>query len=492
MAVRVELEAARDLQVDEAPLAAGERRDWPLSERGRFELRDEHGAVGTLWVEPRSEDLRTLREQLEAARNVFVEVTGKLGLPSEPEEALRRFQQKAVERIEADAAVQKELAALRELLDVPKRRARGTKALEEAIERLRAEVDGLVDELGDRAASPDEEDEAVLQKAVRAARERLDAVEREHQALAAEARRREEERTAHGEQLEAARTALDEARIEVERLHGALQGLGDEEALRAALEAAVQDAEKRRERLRELEARFDELGGSHLREQQRRRQRDRERLKERLGERLRELAGLQATRRTTVGDGDVRRTLAERGADLLDAAREMRRATEETDALKLLLDRLRSQASAAVERLHEPVVELVAQVVPRVFGPDAILKVEQESSSQGRPRPVLLRDGQRIEHEQLSAGAQEQLALLLRVAAVRLWARSLGEDASVPLLLEDPLTETDAARFPELARFLVEAADDGVQVVLLTCHPEPYKAAAPRFVAGMRHLRAGR
>ncbi len=494
VAVRVELEAARDLQVDETPVAKGKRRDWLLSERGRIELRDEHGALATVWVEPRSADLRTLREQVEEARIAIARIAEKLGLPSAPEEALRRFQEKASERIEADAAVQREAAALRELLDVPKgrSRSRGVKAIEEALETLRAEVERLLAELGDQAAAPgDEQDEAALQKAVRDARERLDAVERQHQALVAEARRREDEWAAHGEQREAARAALDEARIEVERLRGALQGLGTEEALRAALEEAERDEAARRKHLGELQAQFDQLGGSRLREEQRRLQRERERLKERLGERLRELASLQATRSATVGEGDVRRTLAERGADLLDAAREMRRAVEETEALKLLLERLRRQASEAVERLHEPVLELVAQAVPRVFGPGASLKVQQESAADARPQPFLLRDGRRIEHEQLSAGAQEQLALMLRVAAVRLWARSQGEGASVPLLLEDPLTETDARRFPELARFLVEAAEDGVQVVLLTCHPEPYKAAAPRFVVGQRHLRAG-
>jgi uncharacterized protein YhaN len=67
--------------------------------------------------------------------------------------------------------------------------------------------------------------------------------------------------------------------------------------------------------------------------------------------------------------------------------------------------------------------------------------------------------------EMLSGGAQEQLALLVRLGL----AEVLSADEPWPLVLDDVLVNTDPARIRRVQKALF-AASRGLQVLLLTCH----------------------
>ena len=66
---------------------------------------------------------------------------------------------------------------------------------------------------------------------------------------------------------------------------------------------------------------------------------------------------------------------------------------------------------------------------------------------------------------ELSVGTQEQIALLLRV--------SIAEALGAFVILDDQLTQSDAARMAWL-RGLLEETAGRIQVVVMTCHPEDY------------------
>jgi uncharacterized protein YhaN len=78
---------------------------------------------------------------------------------------------------------------------------------------------------------------------------------------------------------------------------------------------------------------------------------------------------------------------------------------------------------------------------------------------------------------QLSAGAREQLALLVRIAAARL----AGE---VPLWLDDALGHTDPERLAALGPLLA-AAGDACQVIVLTCTPERFRSVPGAHIVAL-------
>ena len=70
----------------------------------------------------------------------------------------------------------------------------------------------------------------------------------------------------------------------------------------------------------------------------------------------------------------------------------------------------------------------------------------------------------------MSAGAQEQLGILARLAAARLVAQEEG----VPLILDDTLGYADPARLATMGAALALAGRD-TQIIVLTCSPDRYQ-----------------
>jgi uncharacterized protein YhaN len=81
------------------------------------------------------------------------------------------------------------------------------------------------------------------------------------------------------------------------------------------------------------------------------------------------------------------------------------------------------------------------------------------------------RDGIREDFKDLSGGAREQLALVVRVALARVFAK---QNRAMPLVLDDVLGWTDDRRLRAMLYVLERTARD-MQVILLTCHPERFR-----------------
>jgi uncharacterized protein YhaN len=78
-------------------------------------------------------------------------------------------------------------------------------------------------------------------------------------------------------------------------------------------------------------------------------------------------------------------------------------------------------------------------------------------------------DGLWLDIEQLSDGAREQLAILVRLACTTL----LADEGGV-LLIHDALGNSDPSRLEALGPVLREAGQH-CQVVVLTCYPDRYR-----------------
>ena len=152
--------------------------------------------------------------------------------------------------------------------------------------------------------------------------------------------------------------------------------------------------------------------------------------------------------------------LAEQQAKLDAADAELGEARQDAEAAKLLYDTLNDCRTAAQERLLAPLQQEVAGLLRLVF-PDATAKFDE--------RYALLnisREQGADSFEELSFGAKEQLGLVMRLA----FARLLGGEDGLPVLLDDALVATDEARLERTRRVLDAAAASGLQLLLVTCH----------------------
>ncbi|MEI7951793.1 MAG: hypothetical protein WCH37_03820, partial [Synechococcaceae cyanobacterium ELA182] len=70
----------------------------------------------------------------------------------------------------------------------------------------------------------------------------------------------------------------------------------------------------------------------------------------------------------------------------------------------------------------------------------------------------------------LSTGAREHFAAALRITMAEVLAEAY--DGSLPVLFDDAFANSDPERQQGVHRMLQQAADQGLQVILLSCDPE--------------------
>ena len=148
-------------------------------------------------------------------------------------------------------------------------------------------------------------------------------------------------------------------------------------------------------------------------------------------------------------------------------------AQARTDLAGVQLARLERQAAAAkrlwevfsqernrvVERLTAPVMQRVRPYLASLF-PGCDLDLGDALGMVGLRGEALSEP-----FEELSGGAQEQLALLARIGL----AEVLAGEGTLPLILDDSLVNTDPLRIRQIHRVLFRAADT-LQVLVFSCH----------------------
>ncbi|KAA0079445.1 hypothetical protein CIW52_28495 [Mycolicibacterium sp. P9-64] len=156
----------------------------------------------------------------------------------------------------------------------------------------------------------------------------------------------------------------------------------------------------------------------------------------------------------------------------LDAAHiELQRATAEharlgrrADAVNVLRSVMLRHRDDARLRYVEPFRGQVERLGRIVFGADFEVEIDAELRICSRTL-----DGRTVPYESLSGGAKEQLGIVARLAGAALVAKEDG----VPVLIDDALGFTDAARLTKMGEVFDAVGGDG-QVIVLTCSPERY------------------
>lgn len=157
---------------------------------------------------------------------------------------------------------------------------------------------------------------------------------------------------------------------------------------------------------------------------------------------------------------------------LLHLGRQRDMTRRRAAAARLLFDTLTEKRDAARRMYVAPLRERIVRLGKVVFGSTFDVELAEDLVVVARTL-----DGRTVPFDSLSGGAREQIDLLTRVAAGLL----VAEDVGVPLLFDDALGNSDAARTEALCAVL-STAGEHCQVIVLTCVPERYRHVARAVV----------
>ncbi|MEZ4597944.1 MAG: AAA family ATPase [Chloroflexota bacterium] len=154
---------------------------------------------------------------------------------------------------------------------------------------------------------------------------------------------------------------------------------------------------------------------------------------------------------------------AQTGRDHQEA--ELRRYQAQAAARRLLFETLREERDRARRSYVGPLRREIERLGRLVFGDGFSVELD-ESSLEVVNRTL---DGRTIPFGSLSVGAQEQIAIIGRLAC----ATIVAPDGGVPVILDDSLGNSDPARLAAMGQVLAAAGEQS-QIIVLTCQPGRY------------------
>ncbi|MCS4194343.1 DNA repair exonuclease SbcCD ATPase subunit [Salinibacter ruber] len=468
-AAQVRLSAHEDVEVtegeDTSTLQAGQESEHLVDEPTTFSV----DGVLDIRVEPGGEGLADIRSRLEEAQQAYEETLSEHGVASLSEARTRQ-------REKDDLSGQEE--RLESLIDQATPDG-GREALEEerrevsaSLNAAREKRDGQTDE---EIEVPETVSEA--EEELQTAQEELGAVEKELDAAKEELSDHDRETT---ELKQAKNIAEQELSGKQDELQGAKETLEEHKSQHGSsgdLRAEVESAEEKRDRLEEevgkLREELQELDPGQVEQEKERAEDALENARESLRERENDLSELRG--RLTSSDLRGLHERLEGAREEAETARaEVDRWERKAQAAKRLYETLSECRSEAQKEHLTPLRNEVETLLGRFFA-DESPRVEFEEDF-GIARLSRSSDGS-FEFGQLSAGAREQLGLLVRLGMARL----VGKESHHPVFLDEPLADTDSDRFDLIAQVLREMAGD-LQLIVTTCHRDRYRRLGVRIV----------
>ena len=145
-----------------------------------------------------------------------------------------------------------------------------------------------------------------------------------------------------------------------------------------------------------------------------------------------------------------------------------------------LLQRFQKARNDLSQRYSNPLKSNINQVLqPLLENPNEGCSLSYDPQD-GLKDLSLHREGTLFAFNQLSGGMKEQLNAALRIAIADTLKERHG--GCLPLLFDDAFTNTDAQRLQGVLKMLQEAVSRGLQIVVLSCDPEPYKPIANKVI----------
>ena len=455
-AIRLELQAGHEVRLDgQAVAPSGEHR---ITARTRIEI----DGVGLVEVTPGDSDGAELARQVEVARAVRDAILARIGVPTVDEARARkaRFDRAVVDARAASGllaahapkgidALRADLARARRTREDARRQldalpaagqdvaegaavpgedpatpADGVSALTDSLDEARAALAAAIDEQA--RVADDYSKAAGVAAAAQASREGLARSVAELQARLDDPATREREQEARA-RLAQAQAARDAAQAEIA-------------ALRTRIAASQPDV------LAQDASRYEQ---------------SRDQARETFDKRAREISALEGRLEMAGATG-----LEDQRADLVVREAALARRHGELElrarALDRLVGRLEARRQLLTARLQAPLQRRLDHYLRLLF-PGARLALNEDLTPGD-----LERSAGTVDFGQLSHGAQEQTALISRLAYA-----DLLKEAGKPTLivLDDALVHSDAARIDQMQRVLFDAATRH-QILVFSCHPE--------------------
>lgn len=418
------------------------------------------GALGSIDIVPRVQDGDVLEGRLQSASAALAETLHTLGV-GDLTEAEAQAEQLASLQADAKFAAERAKTLVPEATSVADLSARLQHA-ETELQEIAATLDRMdhlpADELGsaeDAARSAAADADAALQ----AAHERAGTV-RQTLALAKQAAQ-------HA--AEGLRTARSQHDANAQALNAAHAAVSDN-ALAERVAAADAKVTAAKANLAQLEAKTEELGTpKRIAAQLERAETAREQRRDRISKLALSIARLEEQVRAVSAKGpDEVVADARQNLERVDA--EIARIERDKDAL-LLLDQVLAQAAKEAEARY--LAPLTRQMRPYIA--DLLGQAELEINSAFSPSS-LKRTGTQEAFGQLSAGTQEQLSVLTRLAFADVLA---AQERPAVLLLDDALLYCDDVRLESMFMALERAAER-FQVIIFTCHARAFDGLGGR------------
>jgi len=415
-----------------------------------------------------AKDLEDAREASERSERAFAEALRECGAAS-----MEEAERSAGERSQAET----QFETLRERLESLKP--------SEVEERFPEVEEQLAQLTAQRDQRTDSDNPILFPDSLIDARERLREVTRTSEsAQAAEQSAIAEEREARSAEETAARKlqdATEEAdgrinrekelamRLELERERWGDSGIRSEKLLAARREVELAEAAVLAEKQK-----LEKLGPDQL-------DLDRKRFEqtiENLQRSIQAARDRQIRARTLLqqsGSTDPEREVKESRAECERLERRCSDLTAEAEAQRFLLELLEETRNEASASLSGPLEEIVAHYLQDLFGAGTSSRLEWSAEGDALEGVRVDRSAGRAgvyEFDQLSHGTREQVGLALRLAMTEVLASDF--DGCLPVVLDDAFTHADRDRIQLLQRLLYRASQRGLQIIILTCHPENY------------------
>jgi hypothetical protein len=157
--------------------------------------------------------------------------------------------------------------------------------------------------------------------------------------------------------------------------------------------------------------------------------------------------------------------LGRAGSRLEHARREQANLSRRAGAARRLFDTLRRHRDMARSAYVAPLATRIDSLGQIVFDPTFQVTLGDDLRIESRTL-----QGVTLPFDCLSAGTQEQLGLLARLAV----AMTVSPDDGVPLILDDALGNSDLDRRARISATIAQAATD-CQVIILTCSPDRFR-----------------
>ncbi len=166
------------------------------------------------------------------------------------------------------------------------------------------------------------------------------------------------------------------------------------------------------------------------------------------------------------GEDGLAEDLEQARASRDQAEYQMRQYQSHAAARRMLYETLRSERETARRSYVAPLRREIESLGKIVFGADFAVELDDLDLS------VVSRtlQGRTIPYKSLSIGAQEQIALISRLAC----ATIVAPDGGVPVILDDALGNSDPQRLEAMGAVLAVAGRQS-QIIVLTCQPDRYE-----------------